>query len=156
MLRLLGLVVSLPLHCGLTSLQKQRAMTRWEYRDIPRLQAEMGQHTLLYILAFESWQPAVIDGTTNQTLSSPCQAFTIPLATVQLEAELPWRWPRSGYCLHELDMNRHMMLHVVKRICNNGACWTWSMFDIASGDGQFVRYFRRCTLKPPCRVHLQP
>lgn len=28
----------------------------------------------------------------------------------------------------ELDMNRHMMLHMVSAIRANGPCWTWSMF----------------------------
>lgn len=53
----------------------------------------------------------------------------LPELLAELERLLP-AW--------ELDINRHMMLHLVEGIRKNGPCWTWSMFG-------FERLWNRLT-----------
>ena len=46
----------------------------------------------------------------------------------------------------ELDINRHMVLHLVHAIEDNGPCWTWSMFG-------FERLWNRTTQWMSQRSH---
>lgn len=48
----------------------------------------------------------------------------------QLESDIPRVLENLEFLLPswELDINRHLMLHLVSSIRANGPCWTWSMF----------------------------
>ena len=55
----------------------------------------------------------------------------IPKALADLERLLP-AW--------ELDINRHMVLHLVEGIRQNGPCWTWSMFGFERLWGRLTKW----------------
>ena len=55
----------------------------------------------------------------------------MPELLAELERVLP-AW--------ELDINRHMMLHLVQNIRQNGPCWTWSMFGFERLWGRLTKW----------------
>ena len=60
------------------------------------------------------WEKSI----TEEKLSK-LEADTAPILLEKLEFLLP-RW--------ELNINRHLVLHLVCSIRANGPCWTWCMF----------------------------
>ena len=61
----------------------------------------------------------------------------LPRLLTELECHLP-AW--------EMDINRHMMLHLMECVRQNGPCWTWSMFG-------FERLWNRLTQWMSQRSH---
>jgi len=56
-------------------------------------------------------------------------------AVPRVLAELEWLLPSW-----ELDINRHMMLHLVASIRANGPCWSWSMFGFERLWGRLLKW----------------
>ena len=47
---------------------------------------------------------------------------------------------------------RHMMLHLVEGIRENGPCWTWSMFGFERLWGRLTRWMHNRTHPGPCMM----
>ena len=60
----------------------------------------------------------------------------------ELEAELPELLSELERLLPawDLDINCHMMLHLVEHILLNGPCWTWSMFGYERLWGRLMKW----------------
>ena len=63
-------------------------------------------------------------------------------ALQELEREMPVLLAELEYTLPawELDINRHMMQHLVESIRQHGPCWTWSMFGFERLWGRLVKW----------------
>ena len=59
-------------------------------------------------------------------------------AVPRVMSELAWLLPSW-----ELDINRHMMLHLVASIRADGPCWSWSMFGFERLWGRLIRWMRQ-------------
>ena len=73
---------------------------------------------------------------------------SMPLSTLaQLEVSFPKLLARLELLLPawELDINRHMMLHLVSRIRGSGPCWVWSMFGFERLWGRLIRWMSQKT-----------